>query len=172
MCLLTAACTVSWLADLLQEQVGGVGVRNGLSGCHVLLCHRDSRYLNNPREALQHLNAARRHVRWSTPALLTMAEVYLNPESDVNWATDSGADATPQADGDKRESVRAAGTLLKQLKASDTQTSKSKVCVCARLVLQHTNMHMPGLRGAVKGSAVPMPAGSVCLHPNGQQVTG
>jgi hypothetical protein len=56
-----------------------------------------------------------------------MAEVYLNPESDVNWATHSGADATPQADGDTRESVRAAGTLLKQLKASDTQTSKSKV---------------------------------------------
>lgn len=57
-----------------------------------------------------------------------MAGIYLNPESDVNWATDSEADVTPQADGDARESVRAAGTLLKQLKASDMQSSKYKVC--------------------------------------------
>lgn len=92
----------------------------------VLLC--TCRYLNNPREALQHLNAARRHSKWSTPALLTMAEIYLNPESDVNWATDSDADVSPhQADGDARESVRAAGTLLRQLKASDMQSSKYKV---------------------------------------------
>jgi hypothetical protein len=56
-----------------------------------------------------------------------MAEIYLNPESDVNWATDSEADVTPQVDGDSRESVRAAGTLLKQLKASDMQSSKCKV---------------------------------------------
>lgn len=85
------------------------------------------RYLNNPREALQHLNAARRHVQWSTPALLAMAEIYLNPESDVNWATDNEADATPQPDGGSRESVQAAGTLLKQLKTSDMQSSKYKV---------------------------------------------
>jgi hypothetical protein len=85
------------------------------------------RYLNNPREALEHLNAARRHVKWSTPALLAMAEIYLNPESDVNWATDNEADVTPRPDGDSRESVQAAGTLLKQLKTSDMQSSKYKV---------------------------------------------
>ena len=89
--------------------------------------HSDCRYLNNPREALQHLNAARRHVKWSTPALMAMAEIYLNPASDVNWATDSEADVAPQPDGDTRESLQAAGTLLKQLKASDMQSSKYKV---------------------------------------------
>lgn len=57
-----------------------------------------------------------------------MAEIYLNPESDVNWATDSESDVShQQADGDARESVRAAGTLLKQLKAADMQSSKFKV---------------------------------------------
>jgi hypothetical protein len=68
-----------------------------------------------------------------------MAEIYLNPESDVNWATDSEADVTPQADGDSRESVRAAGTLLKQLKASDMQSSKCKVCTA--------KLHMGGEGG-------------------------
>jgi hypothetical protein len=56
-----------------------------------------------------------------------MAEVYLNPENDVNWATDNEADMKPQSDADARESVRAAGTLLKQLKPSDMHTSKHKV---------------------------------------------
>jgi hypothetical protein len=56
-----------------------------------------------------------------------MAEIYLNPDSDVNWATDSEADATPQQDGDSRESVQAVGTLLKQLKTSDMQSTKYKV---------------------------------------------
>jgi len=59
-----------------------------------------------------------------------MAEVYLNPESNVNWATDSEADVALPADADVQESVKAAGTLLKQLKASDMQSSKYKVDPC------------------------------------------
>lgn len=63
---------------------------------------------------------------------MAMAEIYVNPESDVNWATDSDAsDTGAQSDSDARETVKAAGTLLKQLKAADMQSSKFKVnCLC------------------------------------------
>lgn len=118
-------CCVLYVLHSTEHRAGPLADPSepGPTCVHMWVC----RYLNNPREALQHLNAARRHVQWSTPALLAMAEIYLNPDSDVNWATDSEADATPQQDGDSRESVQAVGTLLKQLKTSDMQSTKYKV---------------------------------------------
>lgn len=58
-----------------------------------------------------------------------MAEIYINPASDVNWATDSEPDVAPQVDAGATEAVQAAATLLKQLRPSDMQSSKYKVRV-------------------------------------------
>lgn len=56
-----------------------------------------------------------------------MAEIYLNPQSKVNWATDQDSDADTQPVGEALDSVKAAVTLLKQLQPSDMQISKYKV---------------------------------------------
>lgn len=91
------------------------------------------RYLNTPREALRHFNAARRDLKWSSPALLAMAEIYLNPENDVSWASESGETegSQPGAAGangaETQEAVKAASTLLQQLRPADMESNKFKV---------------------------------------------
>jgi tetratricopeptide repeat protein 21B len=93
------------------------------------------RYLNNPREALKEFHLARKDPHWSSQALVHMAEVYLNPENDVAWTAD-------EAEGDQRggnsgsgmataaetaETIKAASTLLQQLKPEDLESNKCKV---------------------------------------------
>jgi hypothetical protein len=50
--------------------------------------------MSNPREALKHLNIARRDSKWSSSATLSMVEIYLDPENDVSWASE-GVDDVP-----------------------------------------------------------------------------
>lgn len=107
-----------------------------------MLCWRSfttaaCRYLSNAREALRHLNVARRDMRWSAPALLAMAEIYINPEHDISWfdadgdgvgvASGAGAAADAQPGGAAHEAVQAASKLLQQLRPSDMQSSRYKV---------------------------------------------
>ncbi|KAF8072682.1 TTC21B [Scenedesmus sp. PABB004] len=107
----------------------GSGDAAGLSYCRGLL----ARYGGNPRDALRHLNAARRDARWSGPALLGMAETYLNPDAlDAAWAEpaaaadgDGGAGgAAPGADA--AEGAAAAAQLLQQLRPADMEGSRYK----------------------------------------------
>lgn len=103
-----------------------------------------ARYLSNPREALKHLNTARRDSTWSSAALLAMAEIYLNPDNDISWAGAEGeADTAPTSDSDTREAINAAATLLQQLKPSDMQSSRYKVRALTRM--DATLTHTPGL---------------------------
>uniref|UniRef100_A0A383W643 Uncharacterized protein n=1 Tax=Tetradesmus obliquus TaxID=3088 RepID=A0A383W643_TETOB len=101
----------------------------GLQYCKGLL----QWYLNNPRDALKHFNAARRDAKWSSQALLAMAEIYLNPENHISWASEGGeADGSQSGsaaavDVDTQEAIRAAGTLLQQLRPADMESNKYKV---------------------------------------------
>jgi hypothetical protein len=89
-----------------------------------------ARYLNNPRDALKHFNAARRDIKWSSQALLAMAEIYLNPENNISWASEGGeADGSQSgaADAETQEAIKAASTLLQQLRPADMESNKYKV---------------------------------------------
>jgi hypothetical protein len=92
-----------------------------------------ARYLNNPREALKHFNAARRDVKWASQALLAMAEIYLHPENNISWASEGGeaegsqSGAAAAVDADTQEAIRAASTLLQQLRSADMESNKYKV---------------------------------------------
>ncbi|KAF6259487.1 intraflagellar transport protein [Scenedesmus sp. NREL 46B-D3] len=90
-------------------------------------------YMSNPRDALKHFNAARRDVKWSSQALLGMAEIYLHPENNISWASAGGeADgsqpgAAGAVDAETQEAVKAASTLLQQLRPADMESNKYKV---------------------------------------------
>ncbi len=101
----------------------------GLMMHYLQCCTYTFRYLNNPRDALKHFNAARRDLKWSSPAVLAMAEIYLNPDNDVSWASEGGeADAAPAAvDAETQDAIKAASTLLQQLKPAHMESSKFKV---------------------------------------------
>jgi hypothetical protein len=95
-----------------------------------------ARYLNNPRDALKHFNAARRDIKWCSQALLAMAEIYLNPENNISWASEGGeADgsqsgaAAAAVDAETQEAIKAASTLLQQLRPADMESNKYKVCL-------------------------------------------
>jgi hypothetical protein len=89
--------------------------------------------LNNPRDALKHFNAARRDIKWSSQALLAMAEIYLNPENNISWASEGGeadgsqSSAAAAVDAETQEAIKAASTLLQQLRPADMESNKYKV---------------------------------------------
>lgn len=105
------------------------------------------RYLNDPREALKHFNAARRDMKWSSLALLAMAETYLNPVNEVSWASEASDDETQgatvqaQLDEGATEAVQAAGALLQQLHPADMEGSKYKVCTSVFQLLCNSSSH-------------------------------
>jgi hypothetical protein len=101
-----------------------------------LLCwFLPARYLNNLRDALKHFNAARRDIKWSSQALLAMAEIYLNPENNISWASEGGeadgsqSGAAAAVDAETQEAIKAASTLLQQLRPADMESNKYKVCL-------------------------------------------
>ena len=93
-----------------------------------------ARYLNNPREALKEFHLARKDPQWSSQALVNMAEVYLNPENDVAWTADDAEEDQRGSSGggmataaETAETIKAASTLLQQLRPEDLESNKCKV---------------------------------------------
>lgn len=70
-----------------------------------------------------------------------MAEIYLNPENDVSWASEgSEADGQPAAaatvDAEAQEAIKAASALLQQLRPAEMESNKYKVLISWSCVQQ------------------------------------
>lgn len=64
-----------------------------------------------------------------------MAEIYLNPENAVNWASegsegDGQAAMTAEVNVEAQEAIKAASMLLQQMRPDDMQSNKYKVHFC------------------------------------------
>ncbi|KAL6760145.1 intraflagellar transport protein [Haematococcus lacustris] len=93
-----------------------------------------NRYINEPREALKELNYARKDTKWGAPALLHMAEVYLNPDNNAVWADSEGGENAEQ-----RESIATARSLLSQVRTQDMSSQRFQVLECyARMASRDT----------------------------------
>jgi hypothetical protein len=64
-----------------------------------------------------------------------MAEIYLNPENNISWASEGGeadgsqSGAAAAVDAETQEAIKAASTLLQQLRPADMESNKFKVCL-------------------------------------------
>jgi hypothetical protein len=141
-------------AEAAVAAAGGAPDREaGLLFCHGLR----ARYASTPREALAHLNAARKDPAWAARALTQMVEICLDPDEDVAWADDCDEDADGLArgastSGDGGRGASAGGGLSRGASAAGSLGGGSFVAGGA--LSRGVSMAGGGGRGASAGGAL------------------